>query len=105
MLPPDAICQIIRVAERLDTDHYKVTAEVANAATKAAAAPILTAARGHRNDPSRKQFSSAEMNPPRLVTASFPSPPHTIPGTTAGPGPERCLPSSPEHAIHRPKHS
>jgi DNA primase len=39
LLPANAACQIVRVADRLETDSSEVTAEVANAVSKAAAVP------------------------------------------------------------------
>src|ERR1019366_4304229 len=65
ILPPDAICQIIRVAERLDTEHSEVTTEVANAVAREAQAPKRRAARGNGNEPRRTRFSLADPNPAR----------------------------------------
>ena len=103
VLPSDAICQIIRVAERLDNDHSEVTAEVANAVAKEADAPKRTAARAHRNDPGRKRSAPVEGQPASLATASFPASPRTVPTTLTKPSQGRRSPPLPcEGAIRSP---
>jgi DNA primase len=85
ILPPNAICQIVRVTERLDTDHSEVTAELANAVTREAAAPKRSAACGHQNDLGRGRFCPPKTTAARLATASFPDAQPTVAGTTTTP--------------------
>jgi DNA primase len=95
ILPSDAVCQIIRVAERLDTDHSEVTAEVANALTREAAAPKRSAARGYQNDPGCGRFSLPKTTAARLAVASFPDALPTVAGTITTPewrSPPTCHP-------------
>lgn len=72
LLPANAAYQIIRVANRLETDNTEVTAEVANAVSKAAAVPKRAAARGHQNDQVRKLVARSDANPARLAAVGFP---------------------------------
>jgi DNA primase len=85
ILPPNAICQIVRVTERLDTDHSEVTAELANSVTREAAAPKRSAACGHQNDQARGRFCPPKTTAARLATASFPDARPTVAGTTTTP--------------------
>jgi len=74
-LPPDAICQIMRVADRLSSDCSEVTAEVANAITKSAGTPERGASHGlcDGRNPSALAFDGA--GPGRLAAVGFPAPP------------------------------
>ena len=94
ILPSDVICQILRVTQRLDTDHSEVTAAVANAVTGNTAAPGRLAARDHRYNPGRKQLASVEAAQASLSMASFPDLSRIVTGTAMNTAPERRVPIS-----------
>ena len=105
LLPANAICQIVRVANRLETDNSEVTAEVANAVSKAAAIPKRPAARGHQNDPDRKPIVCTDTDPARLAAVGFPASPAAIANSTPTPKPRPSIPSTPRGiASRRPEH-
>ena len=99
ILPPDAICQIVRVVERLETDHSEVTAELANAVAKDARVPKRGAARSNRNGPGRTPFSPANAKPARLAASGFPGPPAPSEATCEMrvPGAARRQPTATRH--------
>ena len=72
MMPANAACQIVRVANRTESDCSEVTAEVANAVGKEAAVPKREEARSHRIKVGRGQRALAEPNPARLTALGFP---------------------------------
>jgi DNA primase len=72
LLPANAACQIIRVADHLETDNSEVTAEVANAISKASALPKRAAARSRHNDPDRKPIARTDVNPAGMAAIGFP---------------------------------
>jgi DNA primase len=103
MLPASAVCQILRVASHLDRDNSEVTAEVANAVSKAAAVPKRTAARGHQNDPGRKPIVHAEASPAHLAAVGFPDSPDVVADLASALEPRPYIPSaSRETASRRP---
>jgi DNA primase len=105
MLPASAVCQIVRVASRLDRDNSEVTAEVANAVSKAAPVPKRTAARGHQNDPGRKPIVHADARPAHLAAAGFPDSPDVVADLASAQEPRPYIPSAPrETASRRPAH-
>jgi DNA primase len=105
MLPASAACQIVRVADRLESDYSEVTAEVANTVTKEAAIPKRAAARGHQNDPGRRTTIRAETDPARLALAGFPDTSHTVTNSTPSLEPRPSTPSAPrEIPSRRPAH-
>ena len=106
LLPANAACQILRVANRLETDNSEVTAEVANAVSKIAAIPKRATARGHQNDPGRRPIVRADAKPARLAAAGFPDPAAAANATTtARPKPRPSIPSPPRPiAARRPEH-
>jgi len=105
LLPAGAACQIACVADRLGSDYSEVTAEVANAITRESATPKRVTANGHRNDPGRKLFPSADPNPSQIATVSFPSPPQALAGASpslaAAPYPQPGFRESPVHILAR----
>ena len=78
LLPANAACQIVRVADRLETDNSEVTAEVANAVSKAAALPKRAAARSRQDDPGRSPIVRTDINPARMAAVGFPDSPAAI---------------------------
>jgi len=74
-LPPDAICQIMRVADRLSSDCSEVTAEVANAITKSAERPKRGASHGLFDGRNRSALAFDGVGPSRLAAVGFPAPP------------------------------
>ena len=104
MLPASAACQIVRVANRTESDCSEVVAEVANAVSKEAAVP-KRAARGHMIDVSRGQRAPTEPNPERLATVGFPDLPDATGTSIRSPKPSACVPPIPcERATPRPTH-
>ena len=105
MLPASAACQIVRVASRLDCDHSEVTAEVANALSKAAAVPKRAVACGQQNDPGRKPIIHADARPAHLAGAGFPDSPDVVADLASALEPRPYIPSaSRETASRRPAH-
>jgi DNA primase catalytic core len=103
LLPANAACQIIRVANRLETDNSEVTAEVANAVCKAATVPKRAAARGHQNDPGRRPIARTNTNPARMAAVGFPDSSAPIANPAPTPKPRPSIPSAPrEIPRHRP---
>ncbi len=88
MLPVSATCQVARVADRLRCDYSDVIAEVANAASMAAAVPKRPAARGQRSDPAASTSGGAEASTTRIVTASFPDSPRAVTTAASEAGPK-----------------
>jgi DNA primase len=104
-LPASAACQIVRVADRLESDYSEVTTEVANAISKEASIPKCAAARGHQNDPGRRPTIRAETDPARLALVGFPDTSHTVANSTPGLEPRPSIPSAlREIASRRPAH-
>jgi DNA primase len=101
LLPANAACQIVRVANRLETDNSEVTAEVANAVSKAAAVPKRAAARGHQNDPGRRPILRTDTNPARLAAAGFPDSAAAIAHSTPSPKPRPSVLSAPRRIPSR----
>jgi DNA primase len=101
MLPASAVCQIVRVASRLDCDHSEVTVEVANAVSKAAAVPKRASARGHQNDPARRPIVRPEATPARLAAAGFSDSPVAIANSALSPKPRPSIPSAPRETVSR----
>ena len=105
LLPATAACQILHVANRLETDSSEVTTEVANAISKAAALPKRAAARSHQNDPGRRPIARADTNPARLAAVGFPEPRAAIANSAPSPKPRPSIRPAPrEIADRRPKH-
>jgi DNA primase len=94
VLPANAACQIVRVADRTESDCSEVTAEVANAVRKEAAVPKRPA-RGPNLDVGRGQGAPARPNPAHLATASFPDLPDAATSSTPSPMLRPCLPPTP----------
>jgi DNA primase len=76
MLPANAACQIVRVANRTESDCSEVTAEVADVIGREATVPKRAAARRQRINVGRGQRAPAEPNPARLTTLGFPGLPN-----------------------------
>ena len=105
LLPANAACQIVRVANRLETDASEATAAVANAVSKAAAIPKRPAARGHQNEPGRRPIIRTDTNPARLAAVGFPNSSASIVNSTLSPKPKPSIPSAPRGmASRRPEH-
>jgi DNA primase len=105
LLPANAACQIIRVADRLETDNSEVTAEVANAISKAAALPKRAAARSRHNDPDRRPIACTDLNPAGMAAVGFPDSLAAIAYSTPSPKPRPSIPSAPRGiARRRPEH-
>jgi DNA primase len=105
MLPANATCQVVQVADRLESDYSEVTAEVANALSRKTAIPKRTAARGHRNDPGLTHVVRADPNPARLATAGFPDPHNAAVSTGATTAAAPYVPPMyPQNATRCPAH-
>jgi DNA primase len=105
LLPANAACQIIRVANRLEIDNAEVTAEVANAVSNAAAVPKRAAARVHQNDLGRRPIVRTDANPARLAAVGFSDSPAATANLTPNPKLKRSISSVPRGiASRRPEH-
>ena len=102
LLPANAACQIVRVANRLETDNSEVTVEVANGVSKAAAIPKHSAARGHQADPGRRPIICTDTNPANLAAAGFPDSPAAIANSTLSPKPRPSTPPAPSRDSKSP---
>jgi DNA primase len=105
LLPANAACQIVRIADRLGTDSSEVTVEVANAVSKVAAIPKRATARGHQNDPGPRPIIRTDTDPVRLAAVGYPDLPTTITNSTPSPKSGPSIPSAPRRiASRRPEH-
>lgn len=104
LLPASAACQVFRVASRLGTDNSEVTAEVANAVSKAAAIPKRAAARGHQNNPGRRPIA-ADTDPVQVAAVGFPDSRAATANSSPRPKPRLSARSVPrETSSRRNKH-
>jgi DNA primase len=78
MLPANAICQIVRVADALGIDYSDMTAEVVNTLNAGLISPKRPVARGQELN--RRLSHTGDLNPARLATSAFPG----LPSASAG---------------------
>ena len=104
LLPANAACQIIRVADRLETDNAEVIAALANAVSKAAAVPKGTAARGYQNKLDRRPIVRTGTNPARLAAVGYPDSPAATANPAPSPKPRPTTQSAPRGTVRRPEH-
>jgi len=101
MLPANAACQIIRVANRTESDCSEVTVEVANAVSRESAVPKRAAARGNRINVGRGQRAPTDPNPAILATVGFPDLPDATATSTPSPKPRPCVRPTPRERASR----
>ncbi|HEV2377455.1 MAG TPA: toprim domain-containing protein [Streptosporangiaceae bacterium] len=82
VLPPNAACQIVRVADRTGCASYEVTAEVTNAVLRSLGPEEHDAARALRARARSLVAQPERLGVPRLARASFPGP--SVPGSLRG---------------------
>jgi hypothetical protein len=88
VLQPEAICQIVQVAERTASDYSDVTAELVNDAQKEISSPKGEITRNRRVSGTSASPAPGTLNPPRLAAPSFPD----LPGGGSGPVAEPRIP-------------
>lgn len=101
MLPANAACQIIRVANRTESECSEVTAEVANALSKEAAVPKRAAACSQQINIGQGQAVPNDPNPARLATVGFLDLPNATTTSTPIPKPRPCVPPTPCERTNR----